>query len=1118
MKRICTIDIESNGLLDQLIDFSEFPYKLNSKARLWTVVITDFNTRKSVFAEREGITKEWLKNSLEPYDVIVAHNGHKFDLIALQLFGVLEYKIGWFGENDICFGREVRFFDSLILSRLFDPNRYGGHSLQSWGERVGNYKDDYRQQCIDEGYIEKNSSRGAEFKIFNELLTPYCIQDTLVTLEAFKSLLKEWGQYKNWEASVRQEHILADVSIKREVLGFYFDKELAIENLEKLTELIDEAREKVNPFLPPKPMNKGELKFYTPPKIQLTKGGTPSANMIKFVEKVNGTLKFLGDGEYEFHYEDKVYKVPFTEPIKTHTIASIEDLDHVKETLINNFGWVPTEWRVRDLTKDSKKQNLSLEKRQNATLRWLKETSEGKFKKLRVEGSLKDFKLKNPNDISEYLLKAIEKDAPVRIRTSPSIKVGVERELCPNLIKLGDKVAFAKYFADYLTYRNRKSAIAGGDIEDMDFDEDVPNTGYLSMYREVDGRIPTPAIEIGAISNRYRHIGVVNIPRVTSLFGEEMRRLFGCGEGFVQLGFDYASLENRVQGHYVFPYEGGEELAKSLVAEKPNDSHCFSEDTEILTSRGWKFFGELSYEDEVAQFEKGSISFVKPSDIIYENYEGDMYFDPNSNLKITPNHRMYYESYCEGVRGNNPSRVCIAEDFTPSSDKRLLSAGITTVKRNNNLTENEIKLLVAIQADGSLAKDCSAITFSFTRKDKIERMSGLLKELSAPFKRGIHSRKGRDEISFRLKASSLTVKMRSWLGANKEFTDKFLNMSFSQINTLIEEIKFWDGTVNINGDVILDTTCKETVSVVQTLCTLIGRKCKTSSYDKKKGYKIIHRAYISKNSTKPYRKADLKFEKEFYSGKIGCVTVPSGLIVVRKGNIITISGNSLNAQKMGIDRGSAKSVGYGILYGCNYKKLMEMLGVDDKRALEIYNSFWDAVPALKAFKEDLEKQWEMNNKEFIYSIDGRKILTRSKHSLLNFLFQSSGVIIAKYATIFIMEDLERQGLCIDPFVGRPDVKNIVDYHDENQLVTNPSLIKYKIFSSKEEGEEFVKNWDSSKGQLSALTKGKEKFFVALPNVVSISIENAIKKVEQMLNTNVNFGMEWIVGRNWADCH
>ena len=80
------------------------------------------------------------------------------------------------------------------------------------------------------------------------------------------------------------------------------------------------------------------------------------------------------------------------------------------------------------------------------------------------------------------------------------------------------------------------------------------------------------------------------------------------------------------------------------------------------------------------------------------------------------------------------------------------------------------------------------------------------------------------------------------------------------------------------------------------------------------------------------------------------------------------------------------------------------------------------------------------------------------------------------------------------------------------------MIKYKIFSSKEEGEEFVKNWDSNKGQLSALTKGKEKFFVALPNTVSLSIEKSIVRVENMLKTNVNFGMEWIVGRNWADCH
>ena len=92
-----------------------------------------------------------------------------------------------------------------------------------------------------------------------------------------------------------------------------------------------------------------------------------------------------------------------------------------------------------------------------------------------------------------------------------------------------------------MTYRHRKSSIAGGDIDDMDFDEEYPNTGFLSMYRDIDGRVATPAIEIGASTNRYRHIGVCNIARASSIYGKEMRSLFGCGEGMVQLGLDRKS-------------------------------------------------------------------------------------------------------------------------------------------------------------------------------------------------------------------------------------------------------------------------------------------------------------------------------------------------------------------------------------------------------------------------------------------------------------------------------------------------------------------------------------------------------------------------------------------------
>ena len=65
---------------------------------------------------------------------------------------------------------------------------------------------------------------------------------------------------------------------------------------------------------------------------------------------------------------------------------------------------------------------------------------------------------------------------------------------------------------------------------------------------------------------------------------------------------------------------------------------------------------------------------------------------------------------------------------------------------------------------------------------------------------------------------------------------------------------------------------------------------------------------------------------------------------------------------------------------------------------------------------------------FIIGVDGRKINTRSQHSLLNALFQSGGVICAKYATVFIFQLLEEQGLRCNPFESDIDVCGMIEYH------------------------------------------------------------------------------------------
>ena len=60
----------------------------------------------------------------------IAHNGIGFDIPVIKKL--------W--DYDIPLANTV---DTLVLSRLFDPTRKGGHSLKVWGERLGDYKDDF---------------------------------------------------------------------------------------------------------------------------------------------------------------------------------------------------------------------------------------------------------------------------------------------------------------------------------------------------------------------------------------------------------------------------------------------------------------------------------------------------------------------------------------------------------------------------------------------------------------------------------------------------------------------------------------------------------------------------------------------------------------------------------------------------------------------------------------------------------------------------------------------------------------------------------------------------------------------------------------------------------------
>src|SRR5690554_4032676 len=241
--------------------------------------------------------------------------------------------------------------------------------------------------------------------------------------------------------------------------------------------------------------------------------------------------------------------------------------------------WRPSEYKEKDLTVDTKKNKLSPEKLKAAIERYVEQTIESSFCKDRCEHLGIHVGPRMTKDSIRQKLYAelnecADRKGGIKVLTNPSFTVGQEKEICPDLERLASSSEELRCITDiteYLTYRHRRNSILGGGADWEDDEE--PEKGYLSAVRE-DGRIPTPADTCGAATSRFKHRLVTNIPRVTSLFGHNMRAMFGVDDACYQIGYDFDSLEAREEANFCWPFEDGErEYCNSLLLDKPNDVH-----------------------------------------------------------------------------------------------------------------------------------------------------------------------------------------------------------------------------------------------------------------------------------------------------------------------------------------------------------------------------------------------------------------------------------------------------------------------------------------------------------------------------------------------------------------
>jgi DNA polymerase I-like protein with 3'-5' exonuclease and polymerase domains len=115
--------------------------------------------------------------------------------------------------------------DTLILSRLLDPSKDGGHSLEAWGQRLGKPKFSYRKVWLwMKGLNDKDTPDGAEFDDpIPALMEHYCIIDTEVTADLFLHLEKELKDKEFGGECVELEHKVAAIIAQQVRNGFRLD-------------------------------------------------------------------------------------------------------------------------------------------------------------------------------------------------------------------------------------------------------------------------------------------------------------------------------------------------------------------------------------------------------------------------------------------------------------------------------------------------------------------------------------------------------------------------------------------------------------------------------------------------------------------------------------------------------------------------------------------------------------------------------------------------------------------------------------------------------------------------------------------------------------------------------
>ena len=349
------------------------------------------------------------------------------------------------------------------------------------------------------------------------------------------------------------------------------------------------------------------------------------------------------------------------------------------------------------------------------------------------------------------------------------------------------------------------------------------------------------------------------------------------------------------------------EIIKLIIRDE-----CLTSEHFLLTPKGWKSVKDVRIGDSVVQFNKDTkqMSFAKVQHTSINKPDRTYLLKTEQNhlsLHCSPNHRIlgYY---------NGNSVIQTAKEFK-RGNKNIPNTGDFIGSNCSSLTLEE-RFLIALHADGSYNKTLNKsgkltrngqktgtipVRFSFSKQRKIEEFEGLLEKLNYSFT------KTQDEVEVKSRKTRYHYVVRVPVAlVDKDRVKRLPIRDFNKVNKqwcidYIDEIAKWDGHIvkGSSNRVTYGTVDKTAAELVQTIATLAGYRTHYAVIEdtRKDSFNDIHRIQINKHRWSTNTQ-NLVIEESSPQCVYG-VQVPSGFLLTKHNNAVSITGNSVHGTYIG---------------------------------------------------------------------------------------------------------------------------------------------------------------------------------------------------------------------------